>query len=51
MSRHDNYGDFRLWQMINAVHLKLCILQSSGEIKELKDCSNGAFVTLKETSL
>lgn len=38
--------------MINALNLKLCILQSSGEIKELKDRSNNsAFVTLKETSL
>lgn len=26
--------------MINALNLKLCILQSNGEIKELKDCSN-----------
>lgn len=31
--------------MINALHLKPFILQSSGEVKELKDCSNSGYVT------
>lgn len=31
--------------MINTLHLKPFILQSSGEVKELKDCSNSGYVT------
>lgn len=37
--------------MKNVLYLKLCLLQSSGEIKALKDCSNSGYITLKETSL